>query len=332
MQGAGGVGGLLAVSLNGAWYFPLFDANGNITAYVNEQGVIVAEYTYDAFGGIIAQSGSMADAFRHRFSTKYYDTETGLYYYGYRFYDPAMHRWLNRDPIEEKGGLNLYAFCGNDGVNGWDLLGLEPPGLNEFFTQEKAKYNISKQIEVRVYCNPKRVFRGFKYVSQTDSQVSCHGGSLHIVITPRFGVPSKIRSPIPQRGKKIFGSGYGVIDNLFVPTKDWVTPNDFWGDAEVIGTTSTMSGFKYPIYQFDNAQFNVGRFIDIKYAGTETWVPDPSSGGKMFRTWYAFRNSVDGGQVNAIISPLKCNDVISIQIGCAGEEELIWKQVLKITK
>jgi RHS repeat-associated protein len=125
MQGAGGVGGLLAVSLNGAWYFPLFDANGNITAYVNEQGVIVAEYVYDAYGGTIAQSGSMADAFAHRFSTKYYDAETGLYYYGYRFYDPAMHRWLNRDPIEEEGGFNLYAFCGNDGLNRWDSLGMK---------------------------------------------------------------------------------------------------------------------------------------------------------------------------------------------------------------
>ncbi|MGI5869162.1 MAG: RHS repeat-associated core domain-containing protein, partial [Kiritimatiellia bacterium] len=123
MQGAGGVGGLLAVSLNGAWYFPLFDANGNITAYVNEQGVVVAEYVYDAYGATIAASGSMSDTFRHRFSTKYYDAETDLYYYGYRFYSPTLHRWLNRDPIEEEGGFNLYAFCGNDGVNLVDVLG-----------------------------------------------------------------------------------------------------------------------------------------------------------------------------------------------------------------
>ncbi|MGI5870354.1 MAG: RHS repeat-associated core domain-containing protein, partial [Kiritimatiellia bacterium] len=70
-----------------------------------------------------AASGSMSDTFRHRFSTKYYDTETGLYYYGYRFYNPVMHRWLNRDPIEEEGGLNFYLFCGNDGMNSMDFLG-----------------------------------------------------------------------------------------------------------------------------------------------------------------------------------------------------------------
>jgi len=123
-QGAGGVGGLVATHMNGAWYFPFYDANGNITAYVDEQGTVVAEYTYDAFGGIFAQSGSMGDTFHPRFSTKYFDAETGLYYYGMRFYLPDLHRWLTRDPIEEQGGLNLYAFCGNDG-NQMDYLGLK---------------------------------------------------------------------------------------------------------------------------------------------------------------------------------------------------------------
>jgi RHS repeat-associated protein len=125
MQGAGGVGGLLAVKQANAWYFPFYDANGNITAYVDESGSVVAEYTYDAFGATISQSGSMASAFRFRFSTKYYDSETCQYYYGMRFYSPDLHRWLNRDPIEEDGGLNLYSFCGNDGMNRWDVLGME---------------------------------------------------------------------------------------------------------------------------------------------------------------------------------------------------------------
>ncbi len=57
------------------------------------------------------------------FSTKYTDDETGLVYYGYRYYSPELGRWLNRDPIEEEGGLNLYGFVGNDPVNAYDLLG-----------------------------------------------------------------------------------------------------------------------------------------------------------------------------------------------------------------
>jgi RHS repeat-associated protein len=45
-------------------------------------------------------------------------------YYGYRYYHPQTGRWINRDPIEEEGGLNLYGFVGNDGVNKSDLWGL----------------------------------------------------------------------------------------------------------------------------------------------------------------------------------------------------------------
>jgi RHS repeat-associated protein len=50
---------------------------------------------------------------------------TGLVYYGFRFYDPVTGRWPSRDPIEEDGGINLYGFVENDGVNQWELLGLQ---------------------------------------------------------------------------------------------------------------------------------------------------------------------------------------------------------------
>lgn len=123
LHGAGGVGGLLYLTIDGAVYVPFYDNIGNVTRYLDENGNTVAQYTYDAFGKLIAKSGPLADFFRHRFSTKYFDVETGLYYYGYRFYHPVLMRWLNRDPIEEQGGLNLYAFCENDALVGFDALG-----------------------------------------------------------------------------------------------------------------------------------------------------------------------------------------------------------------
>ena len=123
LQGVGGVVGLLAVSANGLFYFPAYDNNGNITKYIDESGNVVAAYEYDDFGRTISSSGQLAHLFRHRFSTKYFDAETGLYYYGYRFYSPALMRWINRDPIEEEGGVNLYGFCGNAIVHKVDKLG-----------------------------------------------------------------------------------------------------------------------------------------------------------------------------------------------------------------
>ncbi len=65
----------------------------------------------------------MAKANPFRFSTKYQDDETDLLYYGYRFYNGSTGRWLSRDPIGEKGGRNLYAFCRNGGPTKVDPLG-----------------------------------------------------------------------------------------------------------------------------------------------------------------------------------------------------------------
>ena len=69
-------------------------------------------------------STDATNQFEYRFSTKPQDSATGLLYYGYRWYDPLTGRWPSRDPIGEKGGENLYAFVGNDGVGKADLLGL----------------------------------------------------------------------------------------------------------------------------------------------------------------------------------------------------------------
>ena len=131
LQGAGGVGGLLAVteipvSSAPVTYYPLYDGNGNITEYIDGSATVVAHYVYDPFGNTTVATEDKADDFSYRFSTKPIDQATGLYYYGYRYYAPNLGRWISRDPIEERGGLNVYGFVGNDGVNKMDVFGLEP--------------------------------------------------------------------------------------------------------------------------------------------------------------------------------------------------------------
>jgi RHS repeat-associated protein len=56
--------------------------------------------------------------------------ETGLVYYGFRYYSPNIGRWINRDPIEEDGGVNLYGIVGNNPVNHIDPLGLQATAPN----------------------------------------------------------------------------------------------------------------------------------------------------------------------------------------------------------
>ena len=121
-QGAGGVGGLISTATTDRAVFISHDGNGNVTGELDcNTGKTLALTSYDAFGNVVTQRGESNSPFA--FSTKYLDKETGLLYYGYRYYDPVQGRWLSRDPIGENGGKNLYGFVINDGFNSVDYLG-----------------------------------------------------------------------------------------------------------------------------------------------------------------------------------------------------------------
>jgi RHS repeat-associated protein len=134
MQGAGGVGGLL-LTLNaelGTRNFVGYDGNGNVTVLMHAtNGAASANYEYGPFGELVRATGLMAKANPFRFSTKFQDDESDLLYYGYRFYNQATGRWLSRDPIVEKGGINLMAFVQNNPVNRHEYLGLAATGCEE---------------------------------------------------------------------------------------------------------------------------------------------------------------------------------------------------------
>src|SRR5262249_52007575 len=97
-QDAGGIGGLLArtdsglltVNSSSAHAYYHADANGNITALINANQAIVAKYLYDPFGGILSQSGPLADANLYRFSSKEFHRNSGLVHYLYRYYEPNL--------------------------------------------------------------------------------------------------------------------------------------------------------------------------------------------------------------------------------------------------
>ncbi len=129
LEGAGGIGGLLGRShlySGGNWYTHNFyhaDGNGNVTYLVNSSQGLAASYRYDPYGNLISQSGTLAFANVYRFSSKEIHWNSGFYYYGYRWYAPNLQRWLNRDPIWERGGYNLYGFTHNDPANLYDSDG-----------------------------------------------------------------------------------------------------------------------------------------------------------------------------------------------------------------
>jgi RHS repeat-associated protein len=127
-EGAGGAGGLLLIrdhrGQSDTDYYPCYDTSGHVIALTDSAGEVTATYDYGPFGELLSAKGPMANANPFRYATKYYDAETGLYYFGHRYYDPATAQWMNREPLGESESLNLYSYCHNDPVNRVDRLGL----------------------------------------------------------------------------------------------------------------------------------------------------------------------------------------------------------------
>jgi RHS repeat-associated protein len=107
-----------------------FDQAKNVTELFDSSGNIAATYDHGPFGEDMAATGPAAALNPFRFSSEAWDATLGLDQYTFRPYNPLDGRFLNRDPIEEQGGLNLYEFSGNNPMNKLDFLGLDSGGGN----------------------------------------------------------------------------------------------------------------------------------------------------------------------------------------------------------
>jgi len=99
---------------------------------------ISAHYEYDPFGNGIITTGTFSTENNFRFSSKWFDVDGKLYYYGHRYYNSSLGRWINRDKIDDKAnialldnaldlsiyGENFYSFSGNEPLLKVDYLGL----------------------------------------------------------------------------------------------------------------------------------------------------------------------------------------------------------------
>lgn len=187
LEAAGGVGGLL---LERNYYanktFEVAsDLNGNVIRLVDtSNGQSVADYEYGPFGEVIRASGEYAALNPFGFSSKFTDWETGLLYYGYRYYNPETGRWLSLDPIGEKGGLNLYGFVGNDLVNH-----LDPFGLCSFIAVTGSEIQLGLKHAILVYF--KGDFEADLNKHYTLSEIQSGGGeinaSVDLMRSPSYG-------------------------------------------------------------------------------------------------------------------------------------------------
>lgn len=115
----------LSLRKNGTWYTYGHDLTKNVTELYKADGTIATTYDYTPYGAVTAIGIDQPI----QWSSEHYDSELALVYYNYRHYNPLDGRWINRDPINEGGGLNLYKFIGNKISYYIDRLGRKKSGL-----------------------------------------------------------------------------------------------------------------------------------------------------------------------------------------------------------
>ena len=138
--------GPLSVNCNGTEYFYVKNAQGDVTGLISTSGARVVTYTYDAWGNLLATTGSLAATLGEQNPLRYrgyvYDTETGLYYLQSRYYNPTWGRFINADGYASTGqgiiGNNMFAYCGNNPTNCIDRSGKLWKKVGSWFKQAWA--------------------------------------------------------------------------------------------------------------------------------------------------------------------------------------------------
>ena len=126
-------GSPVSITYNGTQYYYVKNLQGDIVGLTNTSGTLVVEYEYDAWGKLLSTTGSAASTIGQanplRFRGYVFDTETGLYYLGSRYYDPGVGRFVSADDVTYLGvngtftNYNLYTYCSNNPIGMTDAGG-----------------------------------------------------------------------------------------------------------------------------------------------------------------------------------------------------------------
>ncbi len=194
------------------------DGLGSVTSLSNTAGALAQTYTFDSFGNQTASSGSLTNSFRY--TGRELDTETNLYFYRARYFDPAAGRFLSEDPIGFEIGPNFYAYVANDPIGQTDPSGLCPCNSHK----------------VKLYYTPN--FGGSGYPDYHWYRQDSNGGwSSKHGLTPV--------GPQVDPGKDAAASGYSVFcANMCAPNQNGKEPSFNpapWNDPQHVHTNNCYS-------------------------------------------------------------------------------------------
>ena len=136
LNGAG-IDNKLRVQTGSSVSYFLTDHLGSPNGLANSSGGVTASTNYDSFGNATNSTFPM----RYQYTGREYDSFTGLHYYRARFYDANLGRFISEDPIGLSGGINQFAYVGNNSLNATDPTGLYEEDVHFYLTWYLAKRN-----------------------------------------------------------------------------------------------------------------------------------------------------------------------------------------------
>ena len=220
----------LTMTYNGTVYYYITNLQGDVMSLERADGGSGASYAYDAWGNILAMSGTLAELNPLRYRGYVYDQETGFYYLQSRYYDPAIGRFINADNVISYAGhsllgCNVFAYCFNNPVNMSDDSAHWPK-----FSPKTISSAISALVEAVVFV--------VITVKSLISSVSRQTASTVNSGLPRTGEPgSSVILPNPDgtpKQKRWYGpDGYPERDRDYNHAGDMPFPHDHeWKDGK----------------------------------------------------------------------------------------------------
>ncbi len=222
-----GLGLISKVEGSSAYYYQ-YDGLGSTVAITDSIGAIKNKYVYNDFGEIATNSTeTIANSFKYVGKYGVMTDAPDLLFMRARYYMPSIGRFINKDPIGLMGGLNLYAYVGNNAIN-W----IDPHGL----------------------------FRGDTFCEGAGEMVA---GAIEIgAIVTAVGTLPYISLPMALlytesllSGTIVFGVGFANFVGAFNDLDPIRPPDVFWPPTAVMGHDNNRSIQKYPIatYWWDRA-------------------------------------------------------------------------------
>lgn len=195
----------ISVELCGKAYAPIYDTHGNLTCLLSaDTGLPFETYRYSSF-----EQENDKHASPWRFSSKRVDEESGLVYYGKRYYAPWIGRWVTTDPLGYEGGPNLYTFVNNSPLIHYDAMGL--------YTESTIAYSERDYYEQK-YNNSVEWFDGGTLAKCVSMPSKIVGGLTHWLGQNLIPVPG-VKDVIKIAGLCISG------DIVCGYTPDWMQPS-----------------------------------------------------------------------------------------------------------